>query len=320
VDEVHRLFSAPQSAPVKLTFSSPVVTCRPALPRDTADVMEFTKLIWDGHDYVPYVWNHWLKDPHGILAVAEYGGHAIGLAKVTLLAPGQWWLEGFRVNPKYQGLKVGSHIHGYIDEWWMQNGNGIVRLMTNARNIRVHHLCAKLGFHKIGEMVGYIAESIQEAVDVFSPVLDFKEAANYALASESIKLANSISDFGWSVMQPNEEALGQFTSLVAGFERAVFWWRGRQALITTWDDDDDGGPILGIGLAACKMKDMSALLVDARRLAGQKNCKNVLHIAFTHPQFLDALNEAGFKRKWENAGFIFEKKHPGLHVIASGAM
>ena len=41
----------------------PVVVCRPALPRDTADVLEFSKFIWNGHDYVKYVWDEWLNDP-----------------------------------------------------------------------------------------------------------------------------------------------------------------------------------------------------------------------------------------------------------------
>ena len=299
------------------SFSSPVVVCRPALPRDTADVMEFTKLIWDGHDYVPYVWNHWLKDPQGILAIAEYGGQAVGLAKVTLLAPGQWWLEGFRVDPKYQGLKVGSHIHEYIDDWWMQNGDGIVRLMTNAKNIRVHHLCEKLGFHKTGEMVGFVAEPLKESIENFTRAVDqtlpppgaYYEAANFALKSESIKLANNISDFGWRVMQPNEDALRQFTASGADFEHTALWWRDHQALITTWNDDDDGAPVLGLGVIACDMKDMSALLMDVRRLAGEMNCKNVLHIAYSHPQIFAALKDAGYERKWENAGFIYEKKH-----------
>ncbi|MBI5839890.1 MAG: GNAT family N-acetyltransferase [Chloroflexi bacterium] len=289
------------------TFYSPKVVCRPALPLDTADVLEFTKFIWDGRDYVPYVWNHWLKDPHGILAVAEYGGHAIGLAKVTLLAPGQWWLEGFRVNPKYQGLKVGSHIHEYVDDWWMQNGDGVARLMTNAKNLPVHHLCEKLGFHKTGEMVGFVAEPLEENVESFSPVVNLKEAANFALESESIKIAGGMSDFGWRVMQPNESALQKFTTPGTDFEHTAFWWHDHQALITTWDDDDDGEPVLGVGLAACEIKDMPALLMDARRLAGQKNCKNVFWIAYSDERIFVSLAEAGYERKWENAGFIFEK-------------
>jgi len=269
--------------------------------------MEYCKFIWDGRDYVPYVWNDWLKDPHGILAVAEYRGHAIGCAKVTLLAPGQWWFEGFRVDPKFQGLKVGSHIHAYVDEWWMQYGDGTVRLMTNSKNVRVHYLCEKLGFRKIGEAVAFIALPLEDTTDNFTPAKDLKECADFAFASESLSLSNGVADFGWRVLQPDESALRTFTTPSADFEHKALWWREREALITTWDDDEDGEPVLGVGLVACRMKDMAPLLKDIRKLAGKK--KNVFWIPFSHPQVFDALKEAGWSRKWENSGFLFEKRH-----------
>ena len=63
--------------------------------------------------------------PNGLLAVAEFNGHAIGCSKITLISEGQWWLEGFRVDPKYQGLKVGSRIHELchrlVDRAWRWN-------------------------------------------------------------------------------------------------------------------------------------------------------------------------------------------------------
>ena len=77
---------------------------------DKADVLEFCKGIWDGEDYIDQVWDPWFRDPNGILAVAEYKGHAIGCSKVSRIAQGQWWLEGFRVDPQCQGMKVGSHL------------------------------------------------------------------------------------------------------------------------------------------------------------------------------------------------------------------
>ena len=45
---------------------SPVLVCRPALPMDTPQVLDLAKHIWEGHDYIPYVWNDWLADPQGV--------------------------------------------------------------------------------------------------------------------------------------------------------------------------------------------------------------------------------------------------------------
>jgi len=136
-------------------FSAPVVVIRPALPRDKMDVAEFTKFIWDGHDYVGEVFPHWLEDPHGQLFAAEYAGRCVGTGKVTYIAPGQWWLEGFRVDPKYQGMKIGSQIDARCNEWWNEHGDGTLRLLTSSKRVQVHHLSEERGFVKVGEVYRY---------------------------------------------------------------------------------------------------------------------------------------------------------------------
>jgi GNAT superfamily N-acetyltransferase len=120
------------------TFTSPQVVCRPALPRDTADVIEFCKGIWDGQDYIQDVWDAWLADDRGALITAEYGGRAVGISKISHVSQGQWWLEGFRVDPKLQGLRIGSHLHEYVNQWWLEHGDGYVRLMTSSQRVKVH--------------------------------------------------------------------------------------------------------------------------------------------------------------------------------------
>ncbi len=149
------------------TFSSPQVICRPAIARDHADIAEFCKGIWEGGDYVPEVWTHWYNDPNGILVTAEYNGYAIGCAKLSLIDDGQWWLEGVRVDPHHQGLKVGSRMHTYLTDWWVEHGNGTVRLLTE--NPAMVHLCEKTDYTKTQELRGYSAISINEPTDNFSP-------------------------------------------------------------------------------------------------------------------------------------------------------
>jgi hypothetical protein len=78
------------------------VTCRPAQVDDTPDVLELTHTIWEGEDYNPQVWQDWLADTQGLLAVAEHDGRVLGLGKLTCLAAGQWWLEGLRTHPEFE--------------------------------------------------------------------------------------------------------------------------------------------------------------------------------------------------------------------------
>jgi GNAT superfamily N-acetyltransferase len=106
------------------------VTCRPALPRDTAEVMELTRTIWGGHDYVPFVWAEWLADPQGLLAAAEYGGRVVGVGKLSLLSADEWWLQGLRVHPEFQGRGIASRLHDYMLAYWQRNRGAVLRLAT----------------------------------------------------------------------------------------------------------------------------------------------------------------------------------------------
>ena len=291
------------------TLSSPCLVCRPALPLDTADVLEFTKFIWDGHDYVPLVWKNWLADPKGILAVAEYGGRVVGLGKVTLLAPGQWWMEGLRVDPKVQNLKIGSHIHDYVNQWWLEHGDGAVRLMTSSQRVKVQHLCERRGFRKIAELSLFAAPALAEPTDDFQPVPaeDIRAAVEFAHDSPSLAPTGGLMDLGWRFVTLDETSLAETVS-----KDRAWWWRGRQGLLTTWEDENpEGEKALMIGLLACGRTSIPAFLMGFRRLAARLSYPWAVWIAPLLPEAGQTLERAGYKNDWEYSGYLYEKRHPG---------
>ena len=288
------------------TFSAPQVVCRPAIARDHADITKFCKGIWDGGDYVPDVWPHWYNDPHGILVTAEYQGHAIGCAKLSLLDTGQWWLEGIRVDPKHQGLKVGSKMHSYLTEWWVEHGDGALRLLTE--NPAVVRLCEKTGYTKIQELRGYRAKPIAEPTDNFSPAKDTVEATAFAIASESVQLTNQLIDFGWRICIPNENIFEKYSEDKANFVHTFYWWKDKQGLFSAWEDEEEDKRQLVLGVLACAMNDLSPMLMDIRRFATRKKFDRVFLLAFLNPQILSQLEQAGFSTSWENYLRLFERQ------------
>lgn len=299
------------------TLSTEQVICRPALERDLGEIRDFCKTIWDGHDYVPDVIDDWLRDPQGIFAVAEYEGRAIACSKITLLAEGQWWLEGFRVNPAYQGLKVGSLIHHYVDQWWVEKGDGILRLMTSSKNKSVHHLCELTGFSKLYEVHGYKAEPLEGGAEEFtsaaSSAQDLPTVIAFARKSPSLRITNHIGDFGWRAVDPTQNrALTFLFADVSDLANNFFWWRKDRGLLIVWDDSDpeEEKYTMGIGVIACELEDMSALLMDVRHLAAKQGKTSVLWLAPVHEQVEAALKQAGFSSDWDTTAYIFEKKHP----------
>lgn len=290
------------------TFFSPQVVCRPALTRDHADIAEFCKGIWEGGDYVPDVWHHWFSDPNGILVSAEYEGHVIGCGKLSLIDDGQWWLEGLRVDPNRQGLKVGSKIHNYLTGWWQEHGSGTLRLMTE--NPAVVHLCSKTGFVKTHELRGYKAKPIDEPTDNFSPAMDTSEAAAFALGSESIQANDFLIDLGWRIGIPNTSIFDIYSGYKADFVHTFYWWREKRGLFSAWEDEEESNRQLVLGVFACALNDMPALLMDIRRFAARKKFDRVFQLAFLNPQTLRQLEQAGFSTSWEDYLRLFERQKP----------
>lgn len=287
-------------------FASPVVVCRPALPSDTKDVLEFTKFIWEGHDYIKYVWRDWLADPKGLLAAAIYGPHTVGIAKLTLLAPGQWWLEGFRVDPNYQGLKIGSHLHDYIHAWWLEHGDGMLRLMTSSERVQVQRLSARTGFSKAGEAWAYVAPAAGGSGHGFTlvPTEAINEAVQFA--SEHLVGPYQLMDLGWRFVAPDAETLRLLVSA-----QRLYWWKDREGLAGFWEDDDEAGRVLGICFVAVTSDSPAGLLAQVPALAQQNGYVSVLWLAPNDQRIQAEMKAAGYSSEWDHAGFLYEKRHPG---------
>jgi GNAT superfamily N-acetyltransferase len=284
-----------------------VVVCRPALPSDKADVLEFTKFIWDGRDYIQCVWDEWLADPEGLLAVAQYGRRSVGLAKISLSAPGQWWLQGLRVDPNHQDKKIGSRLHDYMDTWWLEHGDGVVRLMTSSKRVKVHHLCEKLGYTKTLEVKEFETDSLDEACTSFQPVRkdEIPAALRTVLDSETLALSGGMLDLGWDMLKLKEEILASVQQ-----QGMAFWWRGGEGLLLAWEDDNEEGKVLGLGLPACALGSLPELLRDARCLAAQQGRVGAFWIAPLTPEILSAAELAGYRHHVEHSGYLYAKRHP----------
>jgi GNAT superfamily N-acetyltransferase len=290
------------------TFSQPRVVIRPSLPSDTPDVLEFCKTIWDGQDYVPYVWDDWLADPQARMFTAEYAGHAVGVARLSEVAPGQWWLEGFRVDPQHQDKKIGSQLHRHLVDWWLEHGTGVIRLWTSSERVKVHHLCAQTGLVKTLERATYTAAPLPAAETPFTPLLPTESVAAAAFARDSAALAftGGQMDVAWRMAVPDAACFQQsFGWMDSGF----LWWRDRQGLLGFWEDDEDGKYLL-VSLVACELADFHLLLADVRRYATQRGCAKIDWNALLAPELDVRLKSAGFVRADDEVNFQFERIHP----------
>jgi GNAT superfamily N-acetyltransferase len=282
------------------------ILCRPVLPIDTPEVIKFTKEIWEGDDYIPHVWEQWLHDYHGFLAVAEYAGQVAGIGRLKALSSHEWWLEGLRVNPQFQGGGIASHLHAYILSYWERNASGVIRLGTASTRHQIHHLCARDQFSRVAEYAMYEAPTLAQQVTSFTPLKgeQVSDALELIRASPLYKLSFGLMDHGWEWSHPSAAHL-----MEAITNNQACWWRNGQGLVVYRDEWEGKRHYPRLQLLACPLDDLQDCLLDYRRQGAGSGYESVGWLAPLQPNIQVALTEAGFERTWDDSLVIYEKKH-----------
>ena len=123
------------------------LTLRPMRPADRARVMEICKDVWDGHDYMPRVFDDWVADAGSTFHAAEVDGVVVGLQRLRPYAAGLLWYEGLRVATTHrrQGL-ARAMLTAAIAEA-KEQGFGEMRLATG--NVSAAQLFESEGFIRL---------------------------------------------------------------------------------------------------------------------------------------------------------------------------
>lgn len=294
------------------------VTCRPARPSDTPAMHELTRAIWDGHDYVPLVWEDWLADPEGQLVAAEAtdpseASRLVGVGKLSRLSQYDWWLEGLRVDPGLEGRGVASQIHDYILKTWLEIGAGTLRLATFSNRYPVHHLCRRDGFHLAAEVSFCKASSLPGAdlpqAGGFSPVeiTEIDQALAFAQQTPGLAFSSGLVDLLWRWGRPRLEYLAEAQST-----GRLFWWRERQGLLSFSEDYDeeesDHWPLLQF--LGCTPEAATDYLQDFRRLAASLGFPLAGWVAPVQPGIAAVVESAGFQSEGEHTLYLFAREHP----------
>ena len=98
------------AAPEQLKFRGGDLVIRPVRPADRDRVVELTRDIWDGHDYVPRVFDDWVSDSGAAFQAIELDGTVVGLQRLRPYASGLVWYEGLRVASTHRRQGLARHM------------------------------------------------------------------------------------------------------------------------------------------------------------------------------------------------------------------
>jgi predicted PurR-regulated permease PerM/GNAT superfamily N-acetyltransferase len=289
---------------------------RPAQATDRPAVEAICAKIWEGDDYVPEIWNDWLADPYGELVVAELGGRAVGIAKLTRLSPGalssgalflandEWWLEGLRVDPAYRRRGVATRLQTHLVEKAHQIGRGTLRFGTHSDNESVHRMATRNGFCRLATYQHYRADSLP-ATDA-PPLRQLTEAdlpAAWELVNDTprYEASGGLYEDLWTWKNLTQERLAHHLAAGDVWGADLHGELASLALICGIGENK-----VNVGHIDGKEEALAMILQGLRGLAAQRGCAEVRFKPVAEPALLAAVEAAGYERHRDNSLWIFE--------------
>ncbi|MDP2807900.1 MAG: GNAT family N-acetyltransferase [bacterium] len=148
----------------KNKYAASQIKIRPAKPSDKAVVLDFCKHTFGRWgDYMPEVWDQWVKTKGGLFFVAVIEDRPVGVGKITVHRPGELWLEGLRVDPKYRGHGIGRIIQDYTWKKAMSLKPIYVRYATGSYNKISQHLGQSKAMKIVAEFDEYTGKLLKAA-------------------------------------------------------------------------------------------------------------------------------------------------------------
>ena len=120
---------------------------RPVRRADEERIVEMTRDVWDGHDYIPRVFERWVSDAGAEFQAAEVDGVLVGLQRLRPYAPGLMWYEGLRVASTHQRRGVARAMLKAAIEESREHGFKEMRLAT--RDSPAVQLFESAGFRRL---------------------------------------------------------------------------------------------------------------------------------------------------------------------------
>jgi len=126
------------------------LTLRPVRRADEERILEITKDVWEGRDYIPRVFDRWVSDAGAEFQAAEVEGVVVGVQRLRPYAPGLVWYEGLRVASTHQRRGIARAMLNAAIEESRQHGFREMRLATTYRP--AVSLFESAGFRRLVEM------------------------------------------------------------------------------------------------------------------------------------------------------------------------
>jgi GNAT superfamily N-acetyltransferase len=137
------------------------LTIRPAQQADREEVFKFCQDTFEWGDYIPNVWDKWLKEKHAQLLTALLQNKPVGIMRVAMLKPGEAWLQAARTHPRHRRRGIATALTDACLRWAKSKGAKTARLATESSNIAAQKVLEKLHFTQVCDFLILKCEKLQ---------------------------------------------------------------------------------------------------------------------------------------------------------------
>jgi GNAT superfamily N-acetyltransferase len=261
--------------------------------------MSFIKDVWGGHDYIPSVWDDWIKDKDNEMYVVEVDGVPVGMNRLRFLEDGSAWFEGVRVHPDYRGRGLASMLGANSMKVARESGAKVFRLTSGSRNRTAHRQIARIEFEEVARF------SVYEPTGLTKPRSGARRATSDD-ASRVLRLmegsvehrkGHGVFWHNWGAASLTPETVGRLITEGAVWRRgdAVAEFRKGGEGRRRWEE---------IGFLGGDPED-AADLASSLLSGGPKQAERWAFVPQGSP-IIHALRESGFRRRFSN--ILFERK------------
>lgn len=193
---------------------------RPLQASDKEDVLEIAKHTWEGHDYLPYYFDVWIKDVDSHPTAIEKDGHVVALANLRVIEDGRTgWMEGLRVHPNYRGQGLASILTHHVVKMAKDIPVERVRYTTAVGNKTSLHLGQSVRMSRKLELAIHWQDRLDE-VSWVSSVHPIKEVCGEEIYSQLLAsnlLPFDVLIYDWKALDVSRKSLEKIGIL------ARFW-------------------------------------------------------------------------------------------------
>ncbi len=124
--------------------------------KDKSQVLSFCANTFSWGDYIDQVWDIWLRDPRGLMLVAELDGRQVGLSRVATCPDSRSiWLEGVRVHPSHRRSRIATALIKEMLEFGRERRASRALAIVAGDNTASQRMMERSGFSAISEWSYY---------------------------------------------------------------------------------------------------------------------------------------------------------------------